>query len=127
MWPRAVAWSHSVLKVGTKGQPAEGNAWGDSGNKILWPRPRAGLIHTDFCPITNAVVTGGRYISISPTRSTAPLRRAKLGPLLGDPNAHPVLPAQDSCGPPHTANDFCFSLLLPVAVCELSGEDEGAL
>lgn len=72
-----------MLGVGTMGQPAKGNAWGDSGNKIPWQRARAGLTYADACPMTNTVVTRCLYISVSSTWGTASLGCAKLSPSVG--------------------------------------------
>lgn len=114
MWPEGQwPWSPSVLRVRTTGQPARIYVWGDSGNEILWQRARASLRYTDFCPITNSVVTGASTSLFSSTQSSAPLKCVKCRPSIGKSKCPSN--AQDSFGPTHTTNNFSFSLISPVS------------
>lgn len=116
-----------MLGVGTIGQPAKGNAWGDSGNKIPWQRARAGPACTDVFPMTNTVVTRCFYISVSSTRGTASLRCAKLRPSFGTSECPPLLAClRQLWATQHTrVTEFSCSVVLPVGICELSVEDQG--
>lgn len=120
---RAMALEPFCAEVGTTGQPARRKAWGDSGNKILWHRARAGLRYTDFCPVTNSVVTGASTSPFSSIRRSAPLRCVKRRPYIGKSKCPPN--AQDSFGPTYTTNNFSFSMTLPVGIYELPAEDQG--
>lgn len=125
VWPEGQwPWSPSVLRAGTTEQPARRKVWGDSGNKILWQRAGAGLRYTDFCPVTHSVVTSASTSPFSSTQSSAPLRCVKRRPSFGKSKCPPN--AQDSFGPTHTTNNFSFSLIFPVGICELPAEDQGA-